>query len=171
MQVVDPSQYCTSDAQLLNFVTSNQIVAESAKLGCLTAIGFMVRQEFAGSWWSLPEASRLYNTLQRIRNHPRILVCRLLAGRVTYVHSDSWEPLLALENCLPEGALDRIVERHLRSGKHEVVKVSPAEWAPLETKQRVAHLAKKASIELLQERVEPTAWKLVSRALNDSTEQ
>lgn len=164
-QNITPSKYCTDAKQLYDFVADKQVVAESAKVCALTAVGFMVRQEYAGSWWSLPEASRLYNALQIIRDNPSVLVCRLLAGRVTYVHENSWEPLLALENCLPDGALDRVVEHHLKSGKHEVLMLRPAEWAPVGIRQRAAHLTRNASISLLRELVEPTTWNVINRTL------
>jgi hypothetical protein len=49
-----------------------------------------------GSWWSHPEANRLYRILQGVEEHPDLLSTKLLSGKVTFVHRSLWPALLAV---------------------------------------------------------------------------
>lgn len=124
-------QYETSTKKLMSFLRRNQIVMESASInGVPSLVKFMAGHDFTGNWWSLPQSSRIYNALQRIRNHPDILVCRLLRGRICLVHRFVWAPLLALSSRFSAGALDRVIESHGESGRHSVTVIETPDWAP-----------------------------------------
>jgi len=49
-----------------------------------------------GSWWKHPEANRIYDALERAGQHPDIVLVKLVAGKVTYVHRALWPALLAV---------------------------------------------------------------------------
>jgi hypothetical protein len=49
-----------------------------------------------GSWWSHPEANRIYHLLQTVEQHPDVLQAKLLAGKATFIHRRLWPDLLAV---------------------------------------------------------------------------
>lgn len=49
-----------------------------------------------GSWWSHPDANRIYDILQTVEQHPDVLQAKLLAGKVTFIHRRLWPALLAV---------------------------------------------------------------------------
>jgi len=59
-----------------------------------------------------------------------VLVCRLVGGKVTYVHRDAWPALVRLSSAIPKERISAIEEIHTASGKHRVVKTPFPKWVP-----------------------------------------
>ncbi|HEY5885040.1 MAG TPA: hypothetical protein VIT88_10160 [Pyrinomonadaceae bacterium] len=49
-----------------------------------------------GSWWSHPMAQTIFQVNERLDDHPDVLIAKLLAGKVTFVHRQLWPALLAV---------------------------------------------------------------------------
>ena len=49
-----------------------------------------------GSWWSHPMAQTIFQVNERLDDHPDVLIAKLLAGKVTFVHREFWPALLAV---------------------------------------------------------------------------
>lgn len=49
-----------------------------------------------GSWWSHPMAQTIFQVNERLDDHPDVLIAKLLAGKVTFVHRQCWPALLAV---------------------------------------------------------------------------
>ena len=49
-----------------------------------------------GSWWSHPLAQTIFQVNERLDDHPDVLIGKLLAGKVTFVHRQFWPALLAI---------------------------------------------------------------------------
>ena len=49
-----------------------------------------------GSWWSHPLAQTIFQVNERLDDHPDVLIAKLLAGKVTFVHRQFWLSLLAV---------------------------------------------------------------------------
>ena len=49
-----------------------------------------------GSWWSHPMAQTIFQVNERLDDHPDVLIAKLLAGKVTFVHRQFWPALLAV---------------------------------------------------------------------------
>ena len=49
-----------------------------------------------GSWWSHPMAQTIFQVNERLDDHPDVLIAKLLAGKVTFVHRQFWLSLLAV---------------------------------------------------------------------------
>jgi hypothetical protein len=89
------------DASLLD---GDAVVAAVAELGLLllsdpkrkNAIQILTGEFPRGSWWSHPEANRIYQVLQGVEAHPDLVSTKLLSGKVTFVHRTLWPALLAV---------------------------------------------------------------------------
>jgi hypothetical protein len=49
-----------------------------------------------GSWWKHPEANLIYGRLEEVGEHPDVVLAKLVAGKVTFVHRTLWPALLAV---------------------------------------------------------------------------
>jgi hypothetical protein len=85
------------------------VVEAVAKTGLLflsdpkrsNAIQILTGEFPRGSWWSHPDAHRIYDILQDVEGHPDLLSTKLLAGKVTFVHRHLWPALLAVVAASP----------------------------------------------------------------------
>lgn len=84
--------------------SGHAVVAAVEELGLLflsdpkrkSAIQILTGAPPRGSWWSHPEASKLYRILQGVESNPDLLSTKLLSGKVTFVHRSLWPALLAV---------------------------------------------------------------------------
>ena len=49
-----------------------------------------------GSWWSHPMAQTIFQVNERLDDHPDVLIAKLLAGKVSFIHRQFWPALLAV---------------------------------------------------------------------------
>ena len=85
---------------------------------------------FRGSWWGHPMAHHMYRVFEGVCDSDQVLVCRLVEGKVTFVHRRLWPALVRLAGMLPRRGLAAIREEHTARGKHRV-RVTPfPRWVP-----------------------------------------
>ena len=76
-----------ADAKIATLTTSNEQVP--------SLVEELTGERVRGSWWSHPKARLIYNTYRRIAEYPHVLTVKLVEGKVTFVHTDLWVPLLS----------------------------------------------------------------------------
>ena len=116
--------------ELSRFVARHKIVTEAARCRVPSVVHWMAPAPAKGSWWAWPGANRIYNRLTKLREHEDVLVCKLVHGKVTYVHASAWPSLVRLRSAFPETALDRVIETHGDDGRHATRVVKLEEWLP-----------------------------------------
>jgi hypothetical protein len=70
------------------------LLLQDRKLTCAVRIvsGGVVQ----GSWWSHPEANRIYAVLEDVTRRPEILVAKLVSGKVTLIHRRLWPAFISV---------------------------------------------------------------------------
>src|SRR5262249_46477566 len=96
-----------------------------------------------GNWWAHPEGKSIFRATRLIRSSERVLVCRLVEGKVTYVDRRLWPALVRLEGYFRKNALAAIREEHSKSGEHRVKTLPFPKWVPLRELQRSKALSAK----------------------------
>lgn len=82
------------------------------------------------SWWGHPKGHEIWRVTRAVRGAKEILVCRLVGGKVTYVHRRLWPALVRVARHLGKDRLAAVEEIHLPSGRH-AVRVTPfPKWVP-----------------------------------------
>lgn len=81
-----------------------------------------------GSWWAHPLGRQIFAVTRAIRDCPDVLVCRLIGGKITYVHRRLWPALVRVANRFPAAALAQIHEVHTPSGKHITKETPFPDW-------------------------------------------
>jgi hypothetical protein len=127
--------------QAIDFVKANGIVLESA-CGPVPSLAAAVAGEpIRGSWWKHAKTRQIFRCSRAVRASNDVLVCRLLGGKVTYVHRRLWPALVKLQDRFNPKALDAIREVHTATGKHKIeVRPFPA-WVPAEVMAKAGKLS------------------------------
>lgn len=126
--------------QALAFVEQHGVVLASARGKAPTLTEAIAGGPIKGSWWSHPEGKRIFAVLSAVQEHDDILVCRLLAGKVTLVHRRLWPAVAALALQLPAAAVARVRQVHSASGKHVNEETPFPQWLPPDAARAAAGL-------------------------------
>jgi hypothetical protein len=114
--------------QALAFVEEHGVVLASAHGKVPTLTEAIAGAPIKGSWWGHPEGKRIFAVLSEVQEHDDILVCRLLAGKLTLVHRRLWPALAALAGELPADTLARVRQVHTATGKHVNEEIPFPRW-------------------------------------------
>lgn len=116
--------------EALAFVRRHGIVLTAAR-GPLPSLAEAVAgAPIRGSWWAHPRARRIYLLLEAARASDRVLVCRLVQGKLTLVHRRLWPALVRLAPRLPKAGLAAVREEHTAGGRHRVLRTPFPAWVP-----------------------------------------
>lgn len=135
--------------EAIAFISQHGVVLEAAggaapSLACAIAGGAI-----SGSWWSHPRAKEIFRVTRAVRASKQILVCRLISGKVTFVHRSLWPALVrSAEHFQPE-QLARLTEEHTASGHHVVIAEPFPDWVPSLVLAQSLQLAKSAAFSTL----------------------
>jgi len=69
----------------IRFVRERGIVLESAKGGIPNLAEGITGTPIYGSWWAHSEGRGIFQATRLVRSSERVLVCRLMDGKITYV--------------------------------------------------------------------------------------
>ena len=138
-----------SAKEALNFVKTKGIVLEGAHGRVPTFVDFVAGECVTG-WWSHPKGRSIFALTRVIRDSPDVLICRLIDGKVTYVHRRLWPALVKLADELDESDVGAIREEHLPSGKHRLVVTPFPEWVPAEVLAKSKRLTQREARSLLE---------------------
>ena len=142
-------RHTPSFAQALSFIETHGIVLESAH-GRVPTFADFVAGERVTAWWGHAEGRAIFALTRAIRESPDVLTCRLIDGKVTYIHRRLWPALLKLADDLDHAGLSAIREEHLPGGKHRTVVTPFSEWAPAEVVADSKRLTLRQARALLQ---------------------
>ncbi len=135
--------------QAIAFVKTHGIVLESGRGSVPSLAEAIAGAPIRGSWWAHPKGSDIFLCSRAIRESPDVLVCRLVGGKVTYVHCRLWPALVRLAEGFDADRLAVIQEVHTSSGRHKVNVTPFAEWVPEEAAQAASRLNDEDATSLL----------------------
>jgi len=148
----------------LQFVERHGIVLESAHGPVVTFTDAAVGERIRGNWWSHPKSHQIFALTRLVRNSADVLVCRLVDGKITYVHRRVWPALVLLAGELRHDRLGEIREVHTPVGKHVVKVRSFPDWVPAPVQRAAARLTEdEARVELGGTRATAASVELAER--------
>jgi hypothetical protein len=115
-------------------------VLESARGPVPNLAERVVGRPIRGSWWAHPKGKEIFWLTRAVRDAPEVLVCRLIDGKITYVHRRLWPPLVRLARTLDRRNLAAVHEVHTARGRHEVRVVPFPRWVPAAVKRAARRL-------------------------------
>ena len=139
----------------LSFVKRHGIVLESSRGLAPNLAEAVAGIPTRGSWWGHPLSHTIFAATRRVRESDDVLVCRLVQGRVTYVHRRLWPALVRLADKLDVRRLAAIREDHAASGAHQLHETPFPDWVPAAAKRAARELSEEEAVRQL-DRVKET---------------
>lgn len=128
--------------QAMDFIRCHGVVLQAAK-GLEPSLAMqIVGGPVRGSWWGHPQGHEIYALIQKINDSKAVLICTLANGKITYIHRRLWPAFVRMARKFPAHALDKAVQVHLPSGRHQRQYIPFPEWVP----ESVRNAARQLSI-------------------------
>ncbi|HTB88052.1 MAG TPA: hypothetical protein VK743_08875 [Steroidobacteraceae bacterium] len=139
----------------LAFVRRHGIVLVSAKGPAPRLTEAIAGEPINGSWWGHSKGRQIFAVLQKLEDSPDILVCRFIAGRVTFVHKRLWPAIVKLAHRFHSDQLAQIRQEHTASGKHVNHLTAYPKWVPAEILEEATRLSTQEAEGLLKGFIKP----------------
>jgi hypothetical protein len=126
------------------FVERHGVVLEGAR-GPVPSLAEAIAGELIrGSWWGHRKGGAIFRASRAVRDSDEVLVCRLVEGKITYVHRRLWPALVRVAKLFNKDIVIRLAavrETHTPSGAHKVEVVPFPGWVRPETRRLAAKLS------------------------------
>lgn len=142
-----------NEREVLKLVEQNGIMLESARGKTSSLVAQIAGEVISGSWWSHPKSQLIFALTRTVREAEQVLVCRLLHGKITYVHRRLWAALVKVAEDLPPSSLSSVRELHSAKGRHEVVETQFPDWVPEEVLAEAKRMSREEALRLLDGRI------------------
>ena len=125
----------------LVFVRRHGVVLEGARGPVPTLAEAVAGAPIRGSWWGHAKGHEIFWLTRAVRDSGDVLVCRLVAGKVTYVHRRLWPAVVRLAGSFARDDPAALHEVHTPRGRHELQAVPFPRWVPADVKRRARRLS------------------------------
>ena len=116
----------------LAFVERHGIVLQAARGPLPNLAEAIAGGTNRGSWWGHPKGREIFHAVKAIGASPDVLVCKLVEGKITYVHRRLWPALIKLASGFRKEQLAKLWDEHTRSGTHQSKQEPFPNWVPAE---------------------------------------
>ena len=116
--------------EALAFVREHGVVLVSAKGAAPRLTEAIVGEPIKGSWWAHPQSQHIYEVLGRVTESEQVLVCRLVDGMITLVHSRLWPSLVKVASQFAPEQLAKVQQEHGPAGRHFNRETPFPQWVP-----------------------------------------
>ena len=124
----------------LQFIRDHGAVLESASGPCPSFVEAVAGEAISGNWWLHPRSHEIFALTRKIRESDQVLICRLVDGKITYVHRRLWPALVRAAERLDSDRLAWVNEVHTSSGHHETEEIPFPDWVPSEVAEEASRL-------------------------------
>jgi hypothetical protein len=135
--------------QALAYVRKHGVVLMAARGPVPSLAEAIAGAKFRGSWWAHPESRRMFRIFETVRASPQVLTCRLVGGKVTFVHRRLWPALARLASRWPKSGLAAIHEEHTAEGRHRTRVTPYPRWLPEEIAKKARGLRESEAVDRL----------------------
>jgi hypothetical protein len=136
-------------AEALAFVREQGVVLAAARGPVPTLTHAIAGAAIQGSWWGHAQGKQIFAVMQAVSADPDILVCRLVANKITLVHRRLWPALAAAAAAFDPACLARVTQVHSAHGHHENVGTPFPDWLPADAVAQASTLDAQAALAAL----------------------
>jgi hypothetical protein len=151
----DDAELMMTSRQALAFVRKHGVVLEAARGSAPSVAEFIAGAPVRGNWRSHPRSHEIFAVTRTIRDSDDVLVCRLVNGKVTFVHRRLWPALVRIANRFPSARLSQVREIHTTHGHHVTRDVPFPSWVPRSVHAAAKALSKEAALAKFAALIEP----------------
>jgi len=134
----------------LAFVEAHGVVLQAARGPVPSLAEAVAGGPIRGSWWGHPKGQEIYRAAEAVVESPDVLVCKLIDGKVTYVHRRLWPALVKLASRIGRVRLARVWSEHTASGAHRARRLAFPAWVTPEVRAAAKRLEEAAAEEQLR---------------------
>ena len=121
----------TSD-EAIAFVRDHGVVLQAARGPVPSLAEAIAGGPIRGSWWGHPKGQEIFRLAEAVSDSGDVLVCKLIDGKVTYVHRRLWPALVKLAARFGKARLAKVWNEHTSSGAHRLRRQAFPAWVPKE---------------------------------------
>lgn len=130
-----------SPRQALAFVKRHGVVLQAARGPVPSLAEAIAGGPIRGSWWGHPQGHEIHRVAEAVCASPDVLVCKLVDGKVTYVHRRLWPALVRLASRFRKEQLAKVWNEHTSTGAHRARRLAFPKWVPPEILARAEQLS------------------------------
>jgi len=130
----------------LAFIRKHGVVLEAGRGPVPSLAEAIAGEPIRGSWWSHPKSQEIFAVTRAVRDSEDVLVCRLIKGKVTFVHRRLWPALVRAAGRLPSARLSQVREVHTSSGRHVTKEVPFPDWVPSSVRAASRKLSQESAL-------------------------
>jgi hypothetical protein len=139
-------------------MTRNRILASLKREGVMlesshgpvpNLVDCIAGEPVKGHWWSHPHSHRIFALTRSVRDSPDVLTCRVVNGKVSFVHRRVWPALVRLASLFPQDRLAAIQEVHTQTGAHRVITTPFPAWVPNDVTAAARALSAQQAVSIL----------------------
>ena len=112
------------------FVKRHGVVLQAARGPVPSLAEAIAGGPIRGSWWGHPKGHEIFRLTESISDDPDVLVCKLLDGKITYVHRRLWPALVKLAARFSREQLAQVRNEHTAAGTHRSSQKAFPTWVP-----------------------------------------
>ncbi|HVR18150.1 MAG TPA: hypothetical protein VMS65_00595, partial [Polyangiaceae bacterium] len=127
--------------QGLAFVARHGVVLQAARGPVPSLAETIAGGPIRGSWWGHPKSHEIFEVADAISESDDVLVCKLVDGKVTYVHRRWWPALVKLAARFRRSQLAKVWNEHTQTGAHRSRSTPFPGWVSVETKRAADRLS------------------------------
>jgi hypothetical protein len=132
--------------QAVAFIRKHGVVLESASGPLPSLAAIVAGGPIRGSWWAHSRSHEIFEITRAIRRHEDVLVCRLVDGKITYVHRRLWPALVRVADRFPEKQLAQVHEAHSAAGRHVTRELAFPKWVPADVSAEASRLSEAEAV-------------------------
>jgi hypothetical protein len=127
--------------EAIGIVRKHGVVLASAQGPVPRLADIIAGESIKGSWWAHPKSHEIFAIFQEVGESPDILICRLVNGKVTFVHRRLWPALVRVAHRFQANQLAQVHQEHTLSGHHVRRELSYPKWVPPEVVEEAQRLS------------------------------
>jgi hypothetical protein len=135
----------------LAFIRRHGIVLEAGHGPVPNLVEAVVGAPVRGNWWGHTKGREIFALTRSVRDSAQVLVCRLVGGKITYVHSRLWPAVVRLAPRFKRTDLAALREVHTAEGRHEVRTVAFPDWVTAIVQRQALRLSESSAMAALGE--------------------
>ena len=136
-------------AEAISFIRKHGVVLASAKGPVPRLAEAIAGEAIKGSWWGHKKSQQIFAILQVVADSDDVLVCRLVNGKVTFVHRRLWPALARVAKKFPPNRISQVHEEHTASGKHVTREIPFPKWVSADVMKEAKRLNEEEALEQL----------------------
>jgi hypothetical protein len=127
--------------QALAFVKRHGVVLQAARGPVPSLAEAVAGARIRGSWWGHPKGHEIFRAADAVSASDDVLVCKLVDGKITYVHRRLWPALVRLAPRFRRAQLAKVWDEHTRTGAHRSRTTAFPDWVPADVLRAAERLS------------------------------